>query len=92
MRISAEVSLYPLVDDYKPLVRAFIAELEANPQLEIRVGGLSTQIFGTIDQIMPTLQKATTAAFEKNKMAVVLKMIATDVSQYEYKPKSEQEL
>ncbi|MCC5946404.1 MAG: thiamine-binding protein [Bernardetiaceae bacterium] len=86
MRISLEISLYPLNADYKPLVKGFIALLSSNNHLEIRVNGMSTQVFGELSEVMPTLEKAIAQSFEKDKMAVVMKMLATDVSQYEYKP------
>ena len=46
MRISVDISLYPLTEDYVEPILAFIAQLESNAKLVVKRNSLSTQIFG----------------------------------------------
>lgn len=85
MKVSVEVSVYPLVEDYKPAVKSFIKVLSANNNLKIRVNGISTQVFGELSEIMPSLKKAIESCFEAQKASVVVKFLGTDLSEYEYK-------
>ena len=85
MQVSVEVSVYPLTDNYKPSVKAFIKLLSENPHLEIKVNGISTHIFGKLSEIMLSLEKAIQACFETQKASVVVKFLGTDLSEYEYK-------
>jgi uncharacterized protein YqgV (UPF0045/DUF77 family) len=63
MRITAEISLYPLRDDFVPAIRAFIAELRRQPGLEVLSNQMSTQLRGEFGAVMAGLQHAMTAAW-----------------------------
>ena len=49
MRISVDISLYPLNENYVEPILTFIAKLETNPELVIKRNSLSTQVFGDYD-------------------------------------------
>lgn len=85
MQISVEVSVYPLTENYKPTVKAFIRLLSENSTLKIKVNGISTQVFGELSEVMPSLEKAIQSCFETQKASVVVKFLGTDLSDYEYK-------
>ncbi len=85
MTVSVEVSVYPLTENYKPTVKAFIKLLSENENLQIKVNGISTQIFGQLNEVMPSLEKAIQSCFETQKASVVIKFLGTDLSEYEYK-------
>jgi uncharacterized protein YqgV (UPF0045/DUF77 family) len=85
MHVSVEVSVYPLTENYKPTVKAFIKLLSEDKNLKIKVNGISTQIFGELSEIMPSLEKAIQSCFETQKASVVVKFLGTDLSEYEYK-------
>lgn len=85
MTVSVEVSVYPLTENYKPTVKAFIKLLSENENLQIKVNGISTQIFGQLNEVMPSLEKAIRSCFETQKASVVIKFLGTDLSEYEYK-------
>ena len=85
MKVSVEVSVYPLVEDYKPAVKSFIRHISENPHLKIKVNGISTHIFGELSEVMPSLEKSIQSCFEKQKASVVVKFLGTDLSEYEYK-------
>ena len=48
MRITAELSLYPLTDDYISTVQSFIHVIQDMPGLRIRVNQMSTQLTGEL--------------------------------------------
>lgn len=72
MQISAELSFYPLQDDYIPPIQEFIAQLNVSPSLEVRTHGLSTEIFGEFSEVMSTVQTATQKAFETDGAVVLV--------------------
>ena len=74
MKISAEISLYPLDSEYIQIILDFIESLKKNPNLEIVTNGMSTQIFGDIDEVMPTITRATKELYEQKKAILVMKI------------------
>lgn len=46
MRITADISLYPLADEFTPAIIDFIRRLRAEPGLEVVTNQLSTQVRG----------------------------------------------
>ncbi len=56
MKISVEISMYPLLEQYRPPINDFIERLAQNPELEIEYGRMNTFIFGEYQQIMPLLK------------------------------------
>ena len=56
MKISVEISMYPLVEQYRPPINNFIERLSQNSELEIEYGRMSTFFFGDYQQIMPLLK------------------------------------
>jgi uncharacterized protein YqgV (UPF0045/DUF77 family) len=57
MRISVDISLYPLTEDYVEPILAFIAQLESNSKLIVKRNSLSTQVFGEYRDVMDMLDK-----------------------------------
>ncbi|MCU0437719.1 MAG: thiamine-binding protein [Raineya sp.] len=74
MKISAEISLYPLDSEYIQVILDFIESLKKNPNLEVITNGMSTQIFGEIDEVMPTITQATKELYEQKKAILVMKI------------------
>ena len=66
MQSAVEISMYPLAEDYRPLIQAFIDRLNTYPELRVLTNALSTQIFGPLDRVMAILaaeiERAATAA------------------------------
>lgn len=63
MRITAELSLYPLRADYLHKIEGFIRVVRGTPGLEIEINQLSTQIRGEIGAVMSAVQGALEASF-----------------------------
>lgn len=57
MQISAEISMYPLTDDYLPYIKNFIDRLENTQGLSVVGNTISTQIFGEFDLVMDTIKE-----------------------------------
>lgn len=79
MRISVDISLYPLTEDYVEPILAFINTLEANPKLVIKRNSLSTQVFGEYRDVMAAMNSEIEAVFAELPHSVfVLKLVGTD--------------
>ena len=66
MQLTAELSLYPLSENYIEIVLSFIAELEKDPGLTIRRNAMSTQISGNSKLVMNTIEGLLTRSFERS--------------------------
>ncbi len=79
MRISVDISLYPLTEGYVEPILAFIDKLETNDKLVVKRNSLSTQVFGEYRDVMDTMDSEIEAVFDALPHRVfVLKMIGTD--------------
>lgn len=79
MRISVDISLYPLTEDYVEPILAFIAKLETNPKLVVKRNSLATQVFGEYREVMDCLDAEMEAVFNALPHSVfVMKFIGTD--------------
>lgn len=82
MKISVELTLTPLQDDFEPAIKNFIKKLRASGFTTIE-NPLSTQVYGDYDQVMNMLtneMKNTLEALESGIM--FLKIVKTDRSKY----------
>ena len=57
MDIGVEISLYPLQREFAPLIREFLARLNADPGLRVVTNSMSTQVFGTYEAVMEALRR-----------------------------------
>ena len=79
MRISVDISLYPLTEQFVEPILAFIDKLEQNPRLKISRNNLSTQIFGEYRDVMNAMDAEIEAIFKQLPHSVfVLKIIGND--------------
>lgn len=74
MQITAELSLYPLHNDYESSVWSFIEDLKQNPAIEVQTNGMSTQVFGAIDEVMPAVTDAIKKVYATQKAILVMKI------------------
>lgn len=88
MRISVEISMYSFSPDYKRAIRAFIERINEATEIETRVNGMSTQIFGEFDVVMPVLTEAIKFGMSHGTpVSFVTKILGADVSDYEFSKK-----
>ena len=57
MPFSAELSLYPLANNYLEVIQAFIDRLNEYPDLTVLTNTMSTQVFGDLEVVMGALTK-----------------------------------
>ncbi|CAM4042244.1 YkoF family thiamine/hydroxymethylpyrimidine-binding protein [Pseudoalteromonas byunsanensis] len=81
MKLSVEISKYPLHEDYVPFIKDFIERLKAHKELKVVSNCMSTQVFGDYDVVMGQLQKHMKRSFEEyGKIVFVCKFISGDLS------------
>lgn len=80
MRVTAEMSLYPLQGQPLEKILAFIETVHGEPRLEVVVNQLSTQVRGELDVVMSTIAKAIERSFGTGgSQALVLKVLNADL-------------
>ena len=72
MKISVELTLLPLNDNYKIAIKNFIIKLRSLG-FKVMENPMSTQVYGEYDALMPALKKAVKESLE-NEPSVVLNM------------------
>ncbi|WP_411893213.1 hypothetical protein [Winogradskyella sp. A2] len=83
MKISVELTLTPLKDDYESHIIEFIKELRKS-EFKVLENPLSTQIYGEYDALMTFLTRTIKQSFLDIDIAVLnMKVVKTDRSDYE---------
>ena len=81
MKLSVEVSLYPLKDEYIPVIKHFIDRVNTHAGLKVITNTMSTQIFGDYDRVMDVIRDEMRYSFEQFGRAIfVCKFIDSDLS------------
>ncbi len=83
MKISVELTLTPIQDDYEPAIKTFIKKLRASG-LKVIENPLSTQVYGDYDSVMQLLTTEVESALESVERGLIhIKIVKTDRSNYE---------
>lgn len=83
MKISVELTLSPLQDDYEPPIKAFIKKLRESG-FQVLENPLSTQVYGDYDEVMKFLTKEVKEVFEMMEIGLLyMKIVKTDRHEYE---------
>lgn len=83
MKISVELTLMPLQNDFEAPIIDFIKNLRAS-NFTVLENPLSTQIYGDFDALMPFLTKEVRNSFENQEHVVLnMKIVKSDRSDYE---------
>ena len=83
MKISVELTLTPLQDDFEPAIINFIKSLRASG-LKVLENPLSTQVYGEYDEVMGILQKEMKIALEAVERGLLyIKIVKSDRHDYE---------
>jgi uncharacterized protein YqgV (UPF0045/DUF77 family) len=76
VRAAVEISMYPLVEGYRTMIRAFIERLKGDPELVVQSNTLSTQLWGDLDHLMQVLSREMRTSAEAGAQLVfVLKVL-----------------
>ncbi len=82
MKISVELTLTPLQDEYEPAIINFIKKLRASG-LTVLENPLSTQVYGEYDAVMEVLNKEMKVALESVERGLLyIKIVKSDRSEY----------
>lgn len=83
MKISVELTLLPLNNEFEESIIQFIKKLRAS-HFVVLENPLSTQIYGEYDQLMRYLAEEIKTAFENSEHVVMtMKIVKSDRSNYE---------
>lgn len=83
MKISVELTLMPLQDNFEAPISKFIKKLR-DSKFTVLENPMSTQIYGDYDELMPYLTKEIKASLHQQENAVLnLKIVTSDRSNYE---------
>ncbi|MCA6599395.1 MAG: hypothetical protein IM537_04080 [Pseudanabaena sp. M57BS1SP1A06MG] len=75
MRITVELSLYPLTENYVAPIREFIARLKTYEEFDIVTNATSTQIVGEHAHVFEVLSKETAITFASGHNVFVMKVL-----------------
>jgi len=82
MFCSVEISMYPLKEDFKPSIIAFIKNLRKYPFVKVVTNGMSTQVFGDYKRVLNTLNTEMENTFlNENSVVFTLKVINSDLEE-----------
>ena len=80
MKLTAELSLYPLNEQYIPVIKAFIDAVQQHGDLEVVTNAMSTQLCGDYDRVLNVVQQELLASFERfGKQVLVCKFIVGEL-------------
>lgn len=83
MKISVELTLLPLQNNFEKPIIEFIQQLR-DSKFKVLENPLSTQIYGAYDDLMPFLTNEIKASFASQENVVInIKMVKSDRSNYE---------
>ena len=83
MNVSIEMTLMPLNDNYKDVIKDFILSIR-NSEFKVLENPLSTQIYGYYDKLIDLLKAEIKDVFSNNEGIMVnLKIVNGDRSNYQ---------
>lgn len=78
MKISIEISYYPLTEAYKMPIKRFIKSLQENERILVKPNAISTHVFGNYDEVMNTVSRCMKNAMELPHSIFILKILNSD--------------
>ena len=80
MKITVDISMYPLDANYKPAIKAFIRELRKAEGLTLVTNQLSTQINGDFDTVTGAINRCMRFSMEQqDKVVFVARYLSADL-------------
>ncbi|CAA0090625.1 Uncharacterised protein [Zhongshania aliphaticivorans] len=80
MKLSVEISMYPLKEEFIPAIQGFIDRLNSHPALQVFTNTMSTQVFGDYDVVMDILKMEMRASYEQFGRAIFVCKFIGDLS------------
>jgi uncharacterized protein YqgV (UPF0045/DUF77 family) len=79
MKVSVDISYYPLKVEYIPPIKDFIGRLNNHKNITAQTNGMSTQVFGEYFEVMKILTYEIYKSFELPHSVFVMKVINADL-------------
>ena len=80
MKLTAELSLYPLQEEYIPVIQAFIEALQEHRDIGVVGNAMSTQVCGEYDRVFALVAKELQTNYERfGKAVLVCKFIVGEL-------------
>lgn len=80
MKISAELSLYPLADEFLPIIQDIVERLNHSSTVGCYTNTMSTQLFGEFEDVMKVVNEIIGYSFRAyGKQIFVVKYLNSDV-------------
>lgn len=89
MQAAIEISMYPLGDNYRPLIGAFIDRLNTYPELYVLTNALSTQIWGPLDRVLAILAEEMSSVAASGPQPVFVMKVLPGLARPEKTPRAE---
>lgn len=70
MKISVEISMYPLSKEYESIILGFIKRLNTHKNIIVETNGMSTQVFGEYDTVFNAITREMKEDFNKSDAVV----------------------
>ncbi len=81
MKLTAEISLYPLADQYLDIVKDFVRGLRRHEKLTLITNAMSTQVCGDYDDVFQAVSNELRASHERSgKQVLVCKFIIGELN------------
>ncbi len=79
MKISVEISYYPLKEEFIPSILDFVHRLKSYQHISVKSNSMSTQIFGNYDELMMIVTKEIKKSMDIPHSVFILKIINSDL-------------
>jgi uncharacterized protein YqgV (UPF0045/DUF77 family) len=80
MKVTVDISMYPLADDYKPAIKSFIRRLREFDGLKLVTNQLSTQANGEYDAVTSAINTCIRESMEQqDKVVFVARYLNADL-------------
>ncbi len=84
MKISLELSLYPLDNDFLSIIQDIVTRLNKDTRIKCYTNTMSTQIFGEMNSVLDVLKETIEYSFNTyGKQVFVAKFLNSDVEPYQ---------
>ncbi len=81
MKISVELSLYPLANEFLPIIQDIVERLNRSATIDCYTNTMSTQLFGEFDDVMRVVKEIIGYSFSTyGKQVFVAKYLNSDVN------------
>lgn len=81
MQLSAEISLYPLADEYISVIKDFVERLATYEDISVNTNTMSTQVFGEFRTVMAILTEELERVYQHvPSQVLVCKFINRDLN------------